>query len=130
MILEWPDEFRRQLDRLKEAAEKGGEREKAAYIYILTALKELRDLDGPLQEESFTFKIVRQCRKHEVWRVSHPYHPGVAVRVIAWFPPQSDSVVVALFSGDKANIGDVFYNSVEMRADVAIQAWKRQKGTK
>jgi hypothetical protein len=62
MILEWPDEFRRQLDRLKEAAATGGEWEKAAYIYTLTALKELRDLDGPLQEESFTFKIVRQCR--------------------------------------------------------------------
>ena len=71
-----PDEFRRQLDRIKGAADKGGEREKAAYIFTLAALKELRDLDEPPQEESFTFKIVRQCRKHEVWRVSILFIPA------------------------------------------------------
>lgn len=128
MILEWPEEFRLQLGRLKAAADKGGERDKAAYIYTLAALTELRNLKEAPREESFTFKIVRQCRKYEVWRVSHPFHPGVAVRVIAWFPSEADTVVVALFSGDKANIGDIFYNSVESRAGVAIQAWKRQKG--
>ena len=32
-------------------------------------------------------------------------------------------VVVALFAADKARMGDVFYNSVGPRADVAIERW-------
>jgi hypothetical protein len=35
-------------------------------------------------------------------------------------------VVVVLFAGDKARIGDAFYNSVGTRADALIQQWKRQ----
>jgi hypothetical protein len=42
------------------------------------------------------------------------------VRIICWFPPGSNRVVVALFAGDKKPIGDVFYNSVVSRADAAI----------
>ncbi|THJ66583.1 hypothetical protein E8P82_08585 [Arthrobacter echini] len=91
----------------------------------------MSSLDGEPTEESATFKIVRQCKAHTVWRVSHPYVKGLAVRVIAWFPPEhKDTVVVALFSGDKSNIGDIFYNSVEDRAKVAIQAWYREQEEK
>ncbi|WP_199238379.1 hypothetical protein [Kribbella steppae] len=50
----------------------------------------------------------------------------MAVRLICWFPPESDTVVVALFAGDKARIGDVFYNSVGARADGLIDQWKRE----
>jgi hypothetical protein len=60
-----------------------------------------------------------------VWRVAHPFVEGVAVRLIVWFP-SDDRVVVALFAGDKANIGDVFYDSVGSRADAAIDSWKYQ----
>jgi hypothetical protein len=35
-------------------------------------------------------------------------------------------VVVALFAGDKARIGDAFYNSVGGRADGLIDQWKRE----
>lgn len=50
------------------------------------------------------------------------------MRLIAWFPPQAPGrVVLALFAGDKARIGDVFYNSVGARADVAIDQWKFQQ---
>ena len=52
----------------------------------------------------------------------------VAVRLIVWFP-DDEHVVVALFSGDKARMGDVFYDSIGPRADVAIEAWKRQTET-
>jgi len=50
----------------------------------------------------------------------------VAVRVICWFPTGSDVVVVALFAGDKARMGDVFYNSVGPHADVAIERWIKE----
>ena len=63
---------------------------------------------------------------YALWRVSHPYRVGVAVRLICWFPSESDTVVVALFAGDKARIGDAFYNSVGGRADGLIDQWKRE----
>jgi hypothetical protein len=38
----------------------------------------------------------RQSGRYELWRVSHAYHPQVAVRLICWFPPGTGTVVVAL----------------------------------
>lgn len=76
--------------------------------------------------ETATLKWVRQSKRYPLWRVSHPYREGGAVRLICWFPPDSDTVVVALFAGDKARIGDVFYNSVGTRADALIDQWKRE----
>ncbi len=71
---------------------------------------------------------MRQSRRYQLWRVSHAYHPRVAVRVICWFPPAADTVVVALFAADKAKLGDVFYDSVATRADPMIDQWKRETG--
>ena len=71
-------------------------------------------------------KWVRQSRRYRVWRVSHPYREGVAVRLICWFPPDRDTVVVALFAGDKGRIGDVWYDGVGARADAVIDQWLRE----
>ena len=72
-------------------------------------------------------KWVRQSRRYPVWRTAHPFVPGVAVRVIRYFPPEKrDTVVVVLFAADKAQMGDVFYNSVGPRADALIDQWYRQ----
>jgi len=52
------------------------------------------------------------------------------VRLIVWFPPEErDRVVVALFAGEKASMGDVFYNSVASRADATIAQWQFQHRT-
>ena len=37
-------------------------------------------------------------------------------------------VVVALFAGEKAKLGDVFYDSVAARADPMIEQWMRETG--
>jgi hypothetical protein len=50
----------------------------------------------------------------------------VAVRLICWFPPDTDTVVVTLFAGDKARTGDLWYDSVASRSDPLIDAWKRE----
>lgn len=72
-------------------------------------------------------KWVRQSKRYPVWRTSHLYTAGVAVRVICYFPPERvDTVVVTLFAGDKATMGDVFYDSVGNRADALIDQWYRQ----
>jgi hypothetical protein len=64
---------------------------------------------------------VRQRKRHVVWRVSHPYHEDAAVRLVCWFPPDAKVVVVALFAGDKKNIGHTWYDSVGIRADAIIE---------
>jgi hypothetical protein len=63
---------------------------------------------------------VRQSCRYSLWRVSHAYDPEVTVRLICWFPPDTGTVVVALFAADKARLGDVFYDGAAARADSAI----------
>ena len=86
-------------------------------------LRRLRELDATLVEETAMLKRVRQSRRYAVWRVSHPYRDGIALRLICWFPPEQNRVVVALFAGEKASMGDVFYDSVGTRADQIIERW-------
>jgi hypothetical protein len=61
--------------------------------------------------------------RYQVWRTAHAFDPDVAVRLIVWFPPDSETAVVTLFAGDKKNIGDIWYSSVGTRADAAIERW-------
>jgi hypothetical protein len=97
-------------------------------IFAGRALDHLRNLtEIPTQEaETATLRWVRQSHRHLLWRVSHAYHPEVALRLICWFPPDTGTVVVTLFAGDKSRIGDVFYNCVGSRADALIDQWKRE----
>jgi hypothetical protein len=48
------------------------------------------------------------------------------VRLICWFPPDTGTVVVALFAADEARLGDVFYDGVAARADPPVDQWKRE----
>ena len=81
MIVDWTDEFDRWLTN---AEEQGGKLLEVA----VALLQALNDLTAKPDEESPTFKRVRQARRHELWRVAHPYDPDVAVRIICWFPGQ------------------------------------------
>jgi hypothetical protein len=90
-----------------------------AQLSVLQDLKSMPDVETP------TLRRVRQSGRNPVWRVGHPYVPGAAVRLIVWFPPERPTdVVVALFANDKAQMGDVFYDSVRSRADVAISRYR------
>jgi hypothetical protein len=122
------EEFDTWLDRLIDDAAGGDELAQLKLGLVASELAVLRALDGPpaSDDETADLKRVRQSRRYKVWRVSHPYQPGVAVRLICWFPPDAKIVVVALFAGDKARIGDIWYNSVGGRADAIIEQWKRE----
>ena len=97
-------------------------------MLVARALDQLRNLTAPPTEEAetATLRRVRQSRRYQLWRVSHAYDPEVAVRLICWFPPKADTVVVALFAAEKAKLGGVFYDSVAARADPMIDQWKRE----
>ena len=120
MIVDWTDEF----DRWLTQAEEQGGRRLAVAVALLQALM---DLPARPVEESPTFKRVRQARRHELWRVAHPFDSEVAVRIICWFPAD-DHVVLALIGFDKKTIGDVFYASAATRAEALVDAWLRQQG--
>lgn len=124
MIVDWPAEFGAWLDRLESDAETDAIASRRL-DYITAQLQLLNELTGIPEEESATLKRVRQSKRHPVWRLSHPYDPQVAVRLIVWFP-DDERAVIALLAGDKAQIGDVFYDSVGVRADAAIDQWKRE----
>jgi hypothetical protein len=121
VIVDWSDEFDRWLSH---AEEQGGR-----LLAVATALlQELSGLPSKPTEESATFKRVQQARRHELWRVAHPFDPDVAVRVICWFP-SGEEVVIALVGFGKKAIGDVFYASAAARGETMVDAWLRQKGS-
>ncbi|MDR6169630.1 hypothetical protein [Curtobacterium sp. SORGH_AS_0776] len=120
MQIDWPREFNAQLDRLEADTTERGRRRLELLTFML---KRLRDLDAAPTHDTAVIKRVRQSKEHVVWRVSHPYVQGIALRLICWFPPGTDRVVIALFSGDKAAMGDVFYDTVGVRADRLIDRW-------
>lgn len=127
MDIDWPAEFGRWLDRLEDDARSGNERSRLILAFTARALDQLRNLpEAPGEEdETATLRQVRQSRRYQLWRVSHAFHPEVAVRLICWFP-DTGTVVVALFAADKAKLGDVFYDGVAARADPMIDQWKRE----
>ena len=97
MIVDWTDEFDRWLTN---AEEQGGKLLEVA----VALLQALNDLPAKPDEESPTFKRVRQARRHELWRVAHPYDPDVAVRIICWFPA-NDQIVLALVGSTRSPSG-------------------------
>ncbi len=123
-------EFSDWLSALAKAEADGDDLAALRRRLVAAELAVLRRLAAPPDADSQTgdLKWVRQQRRYPLWRVSHPYHPDAAVRLICWFPPGAQIVVVALFAGDKKAIGDVWYDSVGGRADAIIDQWKREVG--
>jgi hypothetical protein len=125
VLIDWSGEFDAWLDRLIARADRGDPAAQTQLDLVYAELEYLQDLKESPSEDTATLKRVRQSRNNLVWRVAHPYRPGVAVRLIVWFPPdRPDQVVVALFAGDKANMGDVFYDSVGARADAGVAHYR------
>ncbi|GAB2444461.1 hypothetical protein GCM10027062_25320 [Nocardioides hungaricus] len=126
MRLRWPVEFDAWIRRAQQKSREGNAYYRRQLELVAAALRMLRSLQAPPEEDTAGLRRVAQSRRHQVWRTSHPYEQGIAVRLICWFPPDSDEVVVALFTGEKARIGDVWYDSVGRRADLVIEQWLRE----
>lgn len=122
MLIDWSIEFDTYLTRLEASTDAIDQQR----LRLLQAeLSILQQLDQAPNEDTPALKRVRQSRRYQVWRVAHPYREGIAIRLIVWFPT-AERAVVALFAGDKARMGDVFYDSVGTRADAAIESWINQ----
>lgn len=118
MLIDWTGEFGRWLDGVEE---QGG----SALEWAAALLGELQDLPSAPVEDTATLKRVRQARRHQLWRLAHPFDPEVAIRIIVWFPSQ-DHAVIALVGFDKARHGDVWYSSATVRAEAMVDQWLRE----
>lgn len=96
---------------------------------VAASLEQLKKLSGPPDGDTASLRRVAQRKRYELWRTSHPYEEGNAVRLICWFTPARD-VVVAILNGEKASIGDVWYESVANRADPLIDLWLQREARK
>lgn len=119
MLIDWSREFDQWLSSIEE---RGGR----ARRWTAAMLAELQDLEKRPTAESATYKRVRQARRHELWRVGHPFDDQVAVRIICWFPDET-TVVIALVL-DKAKHGDVWYDSAATRSEALVDQWLREHG--
>jgi hypothetical protein len=121
VIVDSTDEFDRWLTN---AEEQGG---KLLEVEV-ALLQALNDLPAKPDEEFPTFKRARQARRHELWRVAHPYVPRRRCPDHLLVPRQRPSRARAGRS-DKKSIGDVFYASAAARGEAIVDAWPRQRGT-
>lgn len=129
MLIDWSSHFESWLDALESQASEGRPGAHDRLDIVLGQLGYLQGLQREPEAETPTLRRVRQSGKHPVWRVSHPYRVGIAIRLIVWFPFDAPPVIV-LFANDKAVMGDVFYDSVGTRADQIIEAYSRAQGGK
>lgn len=95
MDITWSDSFDHYIDRLDEEPSTSQEQQMLAAV-----LDDINNLKEPPKEESSHLCRAVGAKKHDIWRVSHPYNPEVAVRVLIWFTPNGDAVLLA-GGGDK-----------------------------
>jgi hypothetical protein len=77
----------------------------------------------PAQDDPPFLKRVRQHTRYELWRLGHPFHPDVCVRLIVHF--HRDIAVVALVGGDKLGVSDQWYDSASRRAEQDLDQYYR-----
>jgi len=123
-----PSSFSRQMAEISLRAKEGDAHAALMARYLYAELKYLEQLPEPPDEDTAILKKVKQSRKYQVWRLSHPFDPNIAVRTICWFDLAENAIIVVLFAGDKADMGDVFYDSVGTRSDQIIEQYLRAKG--
>jgi hypothetical protein len=124
VIVDWTREFDRWWSHVQSLAEARPDPTNARVFRLTVAqIQYLQDLSAEPLEETPTLRRVVRSSQYPLWRVSHPYEPGIAVRLIVWFPPEHDAVVVVALGVNKAKMGDVFYDGAGRRADAAIDEW-------
>ncbi|MCU1668052.1 MAG: hypothetical protein JWP40_979 [Blastococcus sp.] len=87
---------------------------------------QLRQLNRPPEGESATLKRVMQARRHELWRVRHPYRESLALRIICYFPDQ-ETVVLALLGFNKHPIGDIWYDRAAKESEALVDQYLREQ---
>lgn len=120
------EELQASIKTLQRKARAGSAWHRRQLELIAAALEQLKSLPAPPTADTASLRRVIQRKRYELWRTSHPYEAGIAVRLICWFTPGGE-VVVAVLSGEKASSGDVWYETVAARADPLIDLWRQRR---
>jgi hypothetical protein len=78
----------------------------------------------PLPRAPPLLKRIRQSSRYELWRLGHPYHVEVCVRLIVHF--HGSEAVVVLVGGDKLGVSDQSYDTAVNQANAALDHYYRQ----
>ena len=73
---------------------------------------------------------VVQAARHNIWRISHLYQDGYAVRLLVWFPDDNADEIVIVFAGNKHPNHDLWYDRATREAEAAVDQLIRQRNTR
>ena len=80
-------------------------------------------VSAPKEDDPPFLKRIRQRTRYDLWRLGHPFHPDVCVRLIVHF--DHDTAVVALIGGDKLGVSDQWYDTASRRAEQDLDQYYR-----
>ena len=127
MLIETTQEFEVWRENILRLAIRNSETKLISELVDLE-MDVLKNLITAPRVDSRRICRIRRSKQYQLWRVSHPFVNGIAIRLIVWFPPAEiiPSAVVVI-GVNKAKMGDIFYDGVGARADGAINKWIREK---
>ena len=121
MIVDWTDEFDRWLTNAEEQVGKLPE-------VAVALLQALNDLPAKPDEESPTFKRVRQARCYDPWRAAHPTTLTSPSGSSTGSLPTTRSC--SHWSGStRSPSGTCSMPARQHRGEAIVDAWLRQKGS-
>lgn len=127
MLIDWTKEFDRWWEKVEEQQNLDARSSQIAKI-VGTQLDFLQELVQMPEENSMQIRRVTLSKRNLLWRMSHPYRAGIAIRLVLWFPPYEGDLVVIVMGVDKSKMGDIFYDGVGNRADLLIREYLRDEG--
>ncbi len=85
--------------------------------------------ERPMEPTAHLTQVV-QAERHNIWRIKHPHQDGYAVRLLLWFPDDSDSEIVIVFAGNKHPNHDLWYDRATRESEAAVDQLLRQRQAK
>lgn len=80
VLIDWSTDFDRWLTELERRVAAGYDRAQDRLDIVTAQLEYLQDLKEPPTDDTPTLKRVSQSGRYQVWRLSHPFRDGIAIR--------------------------------------------------
>lgn len=122
MLIDWTREFDRWWQNI-EKRQSLDLRSRQIAVIVGTQLDFLQALGQMPEEDSLQIRRVSLSKKNSLWRISHPYREGIAIRLVVWFPQYDRDLALVVMGVDKSKVGDIFYDGVGNRSDNLIREY-------
>ena len=125
MIIDWTGEFDRWWSNIEKLQNRDQASRQIAII-MGAQLEYLQGLEHSPTDDLPELRRIAQSKRYQLWRLSHPWRDGIALRLIVWFPNFQTDLAVILMGVNKAKMGNVFYDGVGTRSDYLIDQYIRE----